>query len=49
MFSYRKVEFQYPNDVEDLNLIMETFQKETYDENEKTNGNCNIFGENKKI
>ena len=48
-FSYRKVDFQYPNDVEDLNLIIETFQKETYDEDEKINDNCNIFGENKYL
>ena len=48
-FSYTNVECHYPNDVEDLNLIIETFQKETYDKDEKTNGNCNIFGENKKF
>ena len=48
-FSYTEVEFHYPNDVEDLNLIIETFQKETYDEDKKTNDNCNIFGENKKF
>ena len=48
-FSYTKVEFHYPNDVEDLNLIIETFQKETYDEDKKTNDNCNIFGENKNF
>ena len=48
-FSYTKVEFYYPNDVEELNLIIETFQKETYDEDEKTNDSCNIFGENKKL
>ena len=48
-FSYTKVEFHYPNVVEDLNLITETFQKETYDVDEKTNDNCNIFGENKKF
>ena len=49
--SYTKVEFHYPNDIEDLNLIIETFQKETYDEDKKTNDsdNCNIFGENKKL
>ena len=49
-FSYTKVEFHYPNDVEDFNLIIETFQKETYEEDEKTkdNNNCNFFGENKK-
>ena len=46
-FTYTKVEFHYPKDVEDLNLIIETFQKETYDEDEKTNdnNNCDIFGE----
>ena len=48
-FTYTKVEFHYPKDVEDLNLIIETFQKETYDEDEKTNDSCNIFGENKKF
>ena len=49
-FSYTKVEFHYPNDVEDFNLIIGTFQKETYEEDEKTkdNNNCNFFGENKK-
>ena len=51
MFSYAKVEFHYPNDSENLNLIIETFQKETYDEGEKTNDNdnFNIFGENRKF
>ena len=48
-FPYTKVEFHYPHDDEDLNLIIETFQKETYDEHEKTNDNCYIFGENKKF
>ena len=50
-FSYTKVEFHYPNDVENLNLIIETFQKKTYDEDKKTkyNNSCNIFGENKKF
>ena len=50
-FSYTKVEFHYPNDVEDLNLIIQTFQKKTYDKDKKTkdNNSCNIFGENKKF
>ena len=48
-FSHIKVEFHDPNDIEDLNLIIETFLKETYDEDEKTNYNCNIYGENKKF
>ena len=48
-FSYTKVEFHYRNDVEDLNLIIETFQKKTCNKDKKTNDNCNIFGENKKF
>ena len=48
-FSYTKVEFHHPNDVEDLDLIIETFEKETYEEDKNTNENCNIFGENKKF
>ena len=50
-FSYTEVEFRYPNDAEDLNLIIETFQKASYDEDEKTNDNdnCIIFDENKKF
>ena len=48
-FSYTKLKFHYPNDVEDLNLVIETFQKQTYDEDEKTNDNCNSFDENKKF
>ena len=50
-FSYTKVQFHCPNDVENLNLIIETFQKETYGVDEKTseNDNCNIFGKNIKF
>ena len=55
-FTYTNVDFHYPNDVEELNLLIETFQKGTYDENKKvdsdskTNGDgCNIFKENKKF
>ena len=50
-FSYTKVKFHCPNDVENLNLIIETFQKETYGVDEKTseNDNCNIFGKNTKF
>ena len=48
-FSYTKEEFHYPNDAEELNLIIETFQKGTYDKDEKSNDNCNIFGENEKF
>ena len=48
-FSYTKEEFHYPTDAEELNLIIETFQKGTYDKDEKSNDNCNIFGENEKF
>ena len=55
-FTYTNVDFHYPNDVEELNLVIATFQKESYDENEKADsdskidGNvCKIFGENKKF
>ena len=34
-FTYTNVDFHYPNDVEELNLIIETFQKETYDKDKK--------------
>ena len=55
-FTYTNIDFHYPNDVEELNLLIETFQKETYDEDEKADSDskidgddCNIFGENKKF
>ena len=34
-FTNTNVDFHYPNDVEELNFLIETFQKETYDGNEK--------------
>ena len=53
---YTNVDFHYPNDVEELNLLIVTFQKETYDEDKKTDSDtkrdsdsCNIFEENKKF
>ena len=48
-FSYTKEEFHYSNDAEELNLIIETFQEGTYGKDEKSNDNCNIFGENEKF
>ena len=55
-FTYTNVDFPYPNDVKELNLFIETFQKEIYDENKNVDSdckisgdNCNIFGENKKF
>ena len=53
-FTQTNVDFHCPNDAEELNLFIETFQKETYDEDEKSDSDskidgdgCNIFGENK--
>ena len=53
---YINVDFHYPNDIEELNLLIVTFQKETYDEDKKTDSDtkrdsdgCNIFEENKKF
>ena len=34
-FTYTNIDFRYPNDVEELNLLIETFQKETYDKDKK--------------
>ena len=55
-FTYTNVDFPYPNDVKELNLFIETFQKEIYDENKNVDSDCkisgdscNIFGENKKF
>ena len=53
-FNCTNVDFHYPNNIEELNLLIETFQKETYDENKKADSKidrdgCNIFGENKKF
>ena len=48
-FTFTNVDFLYPNDVEELNLLIETFQKETYDKEEKADskidsGGCNEQG-----
>ena len=48
-FNYTLVEFHYPGDVDDFNLIIERFQKKTHDNADNNNGNCNIFGENKNF
>ena len=48
-FNYAVVEIHYPDDVDDLNLIIETFQKETHDNVKNNNNNCNIFGGNKNL
>ena len=54
--TYTNVHFHYPNNVEELNLHIETFQKETYNKDKKADSDskidgdgCNIFGENKNF
>ena len=49
------VGFHYPNDEEELNLLIEIFQNEIYDDDQNTDSDskidpegCNIFRENKK-
>ena len=42
-FDYTYVEFHYPENNEDFSLILETFQKDSYDEEENKNGNCNTY------
>ena len=48
-FTYTNVDFPYPNDVEELNLLIETFQKETYNENENVDSDCKISSDSFKI
>ena len=55
-FTHTSVDFHYLNDVEELSLLIETFQKETQDKDEKADSDskidgdgCNIFEENKKF
>ena len=51
-FEYTKVRFHYPKDTNELDLIIETFKKESFEQiNEETNNNfeCSIFRENKKF
>ena len=56
MLYHTNVDFHYPNDIEELHLLIETFQKETYEEDKKADSDseidgdgCNIFRENKKF
>ena len=50
-FNYTNVEFHYPDNLPDFNLLIETFQKDTLDnDNQETkenndDNNCNFFGE----
>ena len=55
-FTYANVGFRYPHNVEELNLLTGTFQKETCDKDREADSDskidgdsCNIFGENKKF
>ena len=46
-FNYTYVEFHYPENNEDFSLILETFQKDSYDKEDNNNDNYNIYGEKK--
>ena len=51
-FKYTHIEFHYPDDMDNFNLLIKTFQKETRDNDQEANNNndnCIIFRENKKI
>lgn len=57
-FDNTHVEFHYPDDIADFELLIETFQKHKLDSDDDNNNNnnkeanndkCNIFGENKKF
>ena len=48
-FDYTKVEFHYPDDIDDFYLLIEKFQKDTFNDDEQNKetadkGSCNIFG-----
>ena len=46
-FNYTYVEFYYPENNEDFSLLLEAFQKYSYDEEDNTNDNRNIYSEKK--
>ena len=50
-FEYTTIQFHYPKDLSGFITLIETFQKDTLDEQETTNeqNDCNIFGEKKKM
>ena len=48
-FDYTYVEFYYPENNGNFSLILETFQKDSYDEEDNNNGNCNIYDEKKNF
>ena len=48
-FDYTYVKFYYPENNGNFSLILETFQKDSYDEEDINNDNCNIYGEKKSF
>ena len=48
-FDYAYVEFHCPENNENFSLILETFQKDSYDEEDNNNDNCNICSGKKKL
>ena len=52
-FDYTMLEFHYPDDLSDFDILIETFQKDTLNEQDDTvdkeQNNCSIFREKKKF
>ena len=52
-FTYTTTQFHYPDNLPDFDMLLETFQKDTLDNEDKQKttdkdgNNCNIFGEKK--
>ena len=50
-FDYTTIEFHYPEDSHDCDMLLETFRRDSIDDvdEQNTNNNCNIFEEKKKF
>ena len=50
-FAYTTIEFHYHDDLDKFEILLKIFRRDSIDDidEQKTNGNCNIFGEHKKF
>ena len=50
-FDYTTIAFHYPDDLDDFDMLLETFRRDSIDDidEQNTNDNCNIFGEKKSL
>ena len=49
-FAYTTIEFHYPDDLDEFDVLLETCRRnKKYIDEQKTNDNCNTFGERKKF